>query len=155
MPTLARFTFSTTGWRDTAGAQPLTFQFVVVSASGGSSDPSSSPALTVATTLSDASPAAGVSDLVLPMGLSGPGGVVHVGVLVRNALGCEALVDVAGLAHVTITPPSLTSLAAQFAGGPPGGAGSGTGSDAPSGTDGFTTAVRALRRHRAPSLIQA
>jgi hypothetical protein len=105
-----RFSVSTSGWMDGPAALPLSFQFVTLH----SESPTSSGLLSISSILSDASSASGMSDVVLPMALSGPGGVVRVGVVVRNALGCEAVVDSPGVANLTLTAPSLGSLATQF-----------------------------------------
>lgn len=105
-----RFSVSTSGWVDGPAALPLSFQFVTLH----SESPTSPGLFSISSILSDASSASGMSDVVLPMALSGPGGVVRVGVVVRNALGCEAVVDSPGVANLTLTAPSLGSLATQF-----------------------------------------
>jgi hypothetical protein len=76
----------------------------------------------------DPSPSTIISGIVLPMSEAGPGGVVRIGVIVKNSLGCEVVMDVASAAIVTLSPPSLDSLAARFLPATPDG-GSASGSD--------------------------
>ncbi len=90
-------------------------------------------------TLSDYSTVPQVSGLVLPLGLADANRSVAISVTVRNSGGCE--VTLLPAAQVSLVPPSLLSLAAQFApasnssepSGGSGSASSASGSDASSG----------------------
>ena len=118
-----RFRFSTTSWEDVPSALPLSYQFVTLTNSTLASASTS-----VSSSFMDPSTSTIISGIVLPMSEAGPGGVVRIGVIVKNSLGCEVVMDVASAAIVTLSPPSLDSLAARFLPATPDG-GSASGSD--------------------------
>ncbi len=113
----ARFNLSTVGWGPVAsGMPPLQFRFLANYMRG------------LPVPLCDPGPSAVLSGLLLPLALANSLGEVEVTVLAKDANGCVTIVFPS--VTVTLTAPSLTSLAEAYTssggGGPSGSAGNST-----------------------------